>query len=274
MENYDAIIKARDAIRKKCNKLRRGETETAVELEKTFAPLTRPLKEIAGRLSRRDETSGGVESEVNLTPDRSFPIVTGDDGDVTRYVDSNFGPEVAPYIRDMIIFGKDFDHTYGVRQSGRGRWTIGKEEVTFGKDDSVTVAGETFQSTPGLLELIFKKSPLSYTNEDTDKYKRILDLTNAHRRNNQEDGPLIANRTSKYRDVVRVLFPTKKKGEKQGSGLKFIPDAGRSYVYWDNPEELVDRLQLLRGSREAGHTGHAREILSIEEELREAGYIW
>ncbi|KAE9543659.1 hypothetical protein AGLY_002055 [Aphis glycines] len=43
-------------------------------------------------------------------------------------------------------------------------------------------------------------------------------------------------------------------------------------VYWDNPNELVDRLRLL-ASKAAGNTGVSTEIISIFEELLEAGLI-
>ena len=46
------------------------------------------------------------------------------------------------------------------------------------------------------------------------------------------------------------------------------------YVYyWDDPNELVDRLQLLAASYQAGNKSHTNEILSILEELREAYLI-
>ena len=45
------------------------------------------------------------------------------------------------------------------------------------------------------------------------------------------------------------------------------------YVYWDDPNELVDRLKVLVASSEAGNNSHNNEILSIVEELREAGII-
>lgn len=45
------------------------------------------------------------------------------------------------------------------------------------------------------------------------------------------------------------------------------------YTYWDDPNELVERLYLLHCSKEAGNTGLDNEIISIVEELREAGYI-
>lgn len=45
------------------------------------------------------------------------------------------------------------------------------------------------------------------------------------------------------------------------------------YEYFDDPNELCDRLQLLVSSRMAGNTNHMQEISSIIEELRELGCI-
>lgn len=44
-------------------------------------------------------------------------------------------------------------------------------------------------------------------------------------------------------------------------------------IYWDDPNELIDRLKILVASREAGNSNHDNEILAIIEELREAGII-
>lgn len=46
-----------------------------------------------------------------------------------------------------------------------------------------------------------------------------------------------------------------------------------NYTYWDNPNELVDRLRLLVSSKSAGHTSHNNAIISIIEELQEANII-
>ena len=46
-----------------------------------------------------------------------------------------------------------------------------------------------------------------------------------------------------------------------------------NFMYWDNPNELVDRLRLLLASQAAGNTSLSNEILSIFEELYEAGII-
>ncbi|MCI0557609.1 MAG: hypothetical protein MN733_03880, partial [Nitrososphaera sp.] len=49
---------------------------------------------------------------------------------------------------------------------------------------------------------------------------------------------------------------------------------GTDYVHWDDPNELVDRLRLLLASQAAGNSNHSNEIVSIIEELREAGIIY
>ena len=46
------------------------------------------------------------------------------------------------------------------------------------------------------------------------------------------------------------------------------------YVYWDDPNELVDRLRLLSASQAAGNPSHANEIISIIEKLQEAEIIY
>ena len=45
------------------------------------------------------------------------------------------------------------------------------------------------------------------------------------------------------------------------------------FVYFDDINEIVERLKLLISSKIAGHTGHENEIISILEELREANII-
>lgn len=46
------------------------------------------------------------------------------------------------------------------------------------------------------------------------------------------------------------------------------------FEYWNDPNELVDRLRLLIASTNAGHEGHENEIESIIEELREENIIY
>lgn len=309
MEHMDDIIRARETIRKKYNALRRGEAETELELEKTFKPVAEPLKALlrikdpskVSAVKEEPKSTNVKEEAISTSVKKEAPSISTEEGkedgeDVEKenvsldtYVRSNFGPLAGDYFYKMIKAGgkglTEFDHVSGVRHGGStvAEWMIGSKPVSFDKTDTLLVNGEPFTTlTPGLLELIFKRAPRNYAAEDLTEYKRLLDTTNAHRVNYDADQPLRATRAKKYTQIIKTLYPklpsvspvkkTKKK-KKTGAGA-FVPlEQKRTYVYWDDPNELVERLALLVASKEAGNTGLEREILSIEEELREGGYI-
>ena len=52
------------------------------------------------------------------------------------------------------------------------------------------------------------------------------------------------------------------------------PGVRQEYVFWDDPNELVERLRLLLASQAAGNSSHSNEIMSVIEELRDAGIIY
>lgn len=63
---------------------------------------------------------------------------------------------------------------------------------------------------------------------------------------------------------------------KSGTGLEtnFIPyKENIAYEYYDDPNELCERLRLLISSKSAGNSNHDQEINSIIEELRESDVI-
>lgn len=72
----------------------------------------------------------------------------------------------------------------------------------------------------------------------------------------------------------KQLRPEEKLKKVDGSGLMQYLDVKKDYVYWDDPNELVDRLRLLIASTNAGHNGHRNEIISIIEELHEKNIIY
>ena len=45
-------------------------------------------------------------------------------------------------------------------------------------------------------------------------------------------------------------------------------------MYWNDVNELVDRLKLLVAEKSAGNNSHDNEIMSIIEELREERLIY
>ena len=99
--------------------------------------------------------------------------------------------------------------------------------------------------------------------------------TNAYRRGYKADNAIRGNRGYKYRHVIGPLVSTYKHGKGAGmiSPTMRLTDNKIDYVHWDDANELVDRLRLLDASHRAGNNAHGNEMLSIVEELREAGII-
>jgi len=143
-------------------------------------------------------------------------------------------------------------------------------------DNIIIIDGVQYVGTPGLYDLIFKRiSELLYMEDDINKYKSMLLATNAHKHKHQSQGRLLSNRGYKYKYVIAPLMSIIPK-KKSGMGLPhamILNDNAIDYVHWDDPNELVDRLRLLDASHRAGNNAHDNEILSIIEELREAGLI-
>ena len=165
---------------------------------------------------------------------------------------------------------KQFDKIFGVRDLKNG-FFIGDKQVNFGTHH-LYVNNNTYKLTKGLLELIFKKSPdtNNITNNDYDKYKEIILSTNAHRKNYRADGEL-RSKEIKFKKFISNMIP------QTGHGLPnhmIFNNNKINYIYWDDPNELVDRLRLLMASKTAGHSAHNNEIISIIEELREADIIY
>lgn len=151
---------------------------------------------------------------------------------------------------------------------------LGKYKVEV-RANRIHIGDKFFSSTPGLLNLLLMSDPIVYTANDLKVYKQILDYTNVHRYPN---GEIVRDQTNtKYLNIIAKLFPEKKKGGAlntlQTDYMIHDRNEKKHLTYWDDPNELVERLKLLVASQSAGHTGHNNEIMSIIEELREAKII-
>lgn len=175
-----------------------------------------------------------------------------------------------------------FDNVpFGVRTE-RGRLMLGSTSIRVA-NKKLKVNGRILNLTPGLKELLFKKVPDLgvITEEDKRNYKILLLETNAHRRDFNPNKPIKSNKGKKYLHIIKPLFKltklrtTSTESCTKGEGLPILKSVKKdtNYVYWDDPNELVDRLKLLIASRDAGNTGLDNEIISIIEELREAGHV-
>lgn len=174
------------------------------------------------------------------------------------------------------------DKTFGVRLT-ENNYVIGDSPIYFEKN-KVIVNDETYTATPGLMELLFHKEPDSemISSLDQKNYLKILENTNAHRKKNDTNGEYRNKHLKKFKTFIAPnLSPniTKKRKSIDGSGLLPTHKIARrnttfDFVWWNDPNELVDRLRLLIAEQAAGNPSHINEIHSIIEELREADYIY
>lgn len=171
----------------------------------------------------------------------------------------------------------EYDTTSGPHiDPGTNSLRLGRSVLEIdGKD--IVVDGIRYKGTPGLYELIFKSEPLGYNKEDGDRYRDILNRTSVHRRNYDPNQQIKGNKGRKYVHVIKPLTFRQRATTFSGSGSigekMTYTKVPYQFVYWDDINELVDRLKLLIASQQAGHTGHTNEIASIIEELREAEVI-
>lgn len=209
----------------------------------------------------------------------------------------SLGPLSQNYVAEMILDVADkFDHRFGFRlDPATGGFKIGNENAEIDVDDAILIGEKKYNGTPGLYELLFKKWPRRelIIDDDVEQYKDILTRTNAHKQRFDPRLNLASSSSYKYNTYIAPLFGAAKKKKRRrftdtpgpsgrsasvrgrhqtaptGEGLVKLSDNNIDYVHYNDPNELVERLVLLKGSQVAGHRGHDLEIASIEEELRE-----
>lgn len=292
-------------IKKKYQALKLGRSETDKTLEKLYKPITNPLYQIIDNYSteklvkskpinveEKDDYEDNDDEEVlaeEEEDEEEQEEVTPNASQSEQYLDS-YPPIAKHYIRAYLNDGdkRQFDLTYGVTYDPvTDRWLIGKSPIKFDNNNQevFTIENTTFNGTSGLYDLIFKKNPTGFTERDGENYKKILHLTNVHRRNFVKSGILRSTTTNKYKNIIRPLIGTsmrkhhrtKSENKNVGAGVDGVlwqyNEKPIEYIYWDNINELVDRLKLLIASKQAGNTSHDNEIISIVNELEEAGII-
>lgn len=180
----------------------------------------------------------------------------------------------------------EYDQVYGVRQTPEGFY-IGVSPVEF-DDKDILVGKFKYSGTTGLYDLLFKNNPGRFTIQDVRNYKDILQRSNAAYMNYiPEAGLTTEDESRKFQDIIKPIiegdkpkvhwaryWPHPKKKTLGGALQKqVVPDALIEYEYWDDPNELVNRLRLLMASQAAGNSAHVNEITSIISELAEAKII-
>ena len=188
------------------------------------------------------------------------------------------------------------DTTFGIKKrtvENEKRHYIGNTHVIVDNNDIIIKeTGEKFIGTPGLWELITSRDPIYFDENDKYKYEKLMIKTGViHHDNDKKNPHPKANRGKKWRKLIgpiwyksqgfseenaikmttnrryreRLVKEMKKiKKEYEGEGVVVIPS---------DPNALLERLDLLLASQEAGHTGVRNELVSICDELKRQGVL-
>ena len=314
MSNFDKekkilyeLDKARKAVKYKHGLLKYQKDHIERAVSETFKPISDPLQKLVERNYKvkksiknsnknrinvqkvdedyKEETNDSLNQSIHTMNDLEESsikdLVESDNNDKTVIEKKIFDID-----EDIQIPVSDADKLYGIQKEG-DFYKLGNVNIRFTKDN-IIVNNQLFPRTPGLFELITNKQPKIYEIKDLTTYKKILEESKAHL---NKDGFIKKHTSSfKYNNIIAPLFALNEKKNflsldskpsvSTGKGLlprfkvtqKLSPRM--DYVYWNDPNELVDRLQLLIAERSAGNQNHENEIHSIIEELREGGYIY
>ena len=174
--------------------------------------------------------------------------------------DESVGEIAKTYLNTPILTR---DTTFGIRKID-GHHYIGHTHVII-KDNDIIIDDKKFEGTPGLWKLIMLKEPSykDFTNDDYKHYGRILVKTYVlHHRNDPYSPYPKGSGGKKWLTILSDIW--EKRREFYGKGVVIMPS---------NPNALLERLDLLLASQEAGHTGVRNELVSICDELKRQGVL-
>ena len=262
----DAIVKEylelKKNIRDNLLSERIGEQQLQTDLSKFYKPITETQKATA-----REITEGlkPIREGIEKLPEAIQPLgkTTEEEEKEEEEEDESVGD-----LAYIFLNRPNRDTNFGINEE-EGHHYIGERHVIVKDNDIIFPNDERIKGTRGLWDLITSKNPKNYTDEEYDKYKYLMIKTNAiHKENDPYNVRAKGNyRGSKWKNIVSPIWKEimKNMGEEyEGEGVVVIPS---------DPNSLLERLDLLLASQEAGHTGVRNELVSICDELKRQGVL-
>ena len=245
---------------------------TTREITEGFKPVREGLETIRREIQDIPDIVSGIEAIKRYEKESKEEEEEEEEEDEEEEEEEEDDEAIGKIARHFLT-KPDTDKTFGVRKE-KGHHYIGNQHVII-EDDNIIISkyNERFEGTQGLWELITSKNPKNFTDKDYDNYKDLMIMTNALHRDNNENNPhpkssggakwkLLSPIWYRKKGVL-YTFPKKKEGY-EGKGVVVIPS---------DPNALLERLDLLLASQEAGHTGVRNELVSICDELKRQGVL-
>lgn len=304
-KTIDDIIKIRKQIRNKFKAIKLDKIKRDLTIQDQLKPISEPLNQLVQNVSYKPIVEKHKENslkkfikdeEINIKPEKhenkSMENEDEDEDDESTFMDastfidasstpikSNSNDTTTDVISSYLKYHlqnklDDLDKTYGLYYDDNDELRIGNSKVKI-EPDHLIIKDKSYPISKGLLELLVMKRPnnAEYDELDLKNYGTILYDTNAYFRKYDSTKGIQGSKSTKYKKIIKPLIH-------KGGGI-FLKDPifmklrqdNTDYIYWDDPNELVERLKLLVTSQQAGNNNHQNEIISIIEELREANII-
>ncbi|KAF0709064.1 Uncharacterized protein FWK35_00030194 [Aphis craccivora] len=136
------LVIAKENIKRKFEALKRGDADIQFYVSQTFKPIIEPLNKLHNQSPTPQTSEAGNDNDIsNAIEDFTTDYRTG----TFRSLEEN-----------------EKDKIYGPRKNSDGVIKLGHEEVKF-KNNEIIIKDSSFQLTPGLLELLFSRYPMQYT---------------------------------------------------------------------------------------------------------------
>ena len=258
----DAIVKEYLELKKNIHdnllSERIGESELQTSLSKFYKPITETQKTTAREIT---EELKPIREGIEKLPEAIQPLRKAtEEEEEEEEDDEELIGEIAKDYLNMELRDKKF----GIRKE-KGHHYIGNKHVIIKNNDIIiTKTGEKLEGTRGLWELIMSKNPKNFSDMDYDNYKYLITISNVlHRSDNPKNPYPKASGSFKWVYLLGPIWKNKKE-KYQGQGVVIIPS---------DPNALLERLDLLLASQEAGHTGVRNELISICDELKRQGVL-
>ena len=242
---------------------RTGELELQTDLSKFYRPITETQKATA-----REITEGlkPIREGIEKLPQTIGKARGEEEEEEEEYdeEDESIGKIAMHYLNKP-----GTDKIFGVRKIN-GHHYIRNKHVIIKNDNIFLPDGSGFIGTPGLWGLITSKDPdkdeIDWNRNDKQLYDILMTKTNALHKNYNPNSPYPrSSRSNKWKNILGPIWNKEPSEEGyEGKGVVVIPS---------DPNALLERLDLLLASQDAGHTGVGNELISICDELRRQGVL-
>lgn len=298
------VIKAANKVRKKYLTLKLERNEEDDTINTLLKPITQPLNKLAVNSTINhistvkvepptQETAHDPQPGPSFVKDQFIPELKDEEDDVFDDASSLQNikesmeksevyqdfieqyPKISrEYVDKYLRQAEDIDQENGIKYDTEAeKWEIGVLPLDFKQNGDIHVGGRDYKGTRGLYDLLFLNKSKHHTDEDLSNFSEIRFRSSNMKRRRVHSATTEALTTYKPRTRSQTKSLKSSVPTKSGKALLEYNESPKEFVYYNDVNELVDRLRKLDASHHIGNNNNMNEITYILEELARLGVI-